>query len=43
MEAAIREVRERVEGGEPMSAAIRTVAANTGLGRRALYEVLHRG
>ena len=43
MEAAIREVRDRVDGGEPMSAAIRTVAGNTGLGRRALYETLHRG
>ena len=38
MEAAIREVKDRVGDGERMSDAVRRVADGLGLGRRTLYE-----
>lgn len=42
MRAAIREVTERQAGGQPMSEAVRRVADNLGIGRRALYEAVLR-
>jgi len=37
-EEALAEVLQRIEDGENLAAAVRTVAAHSGVGRRALYE-----
>ena len=42
IEGAVREVTARIDQGEPMSEAVRRVAAGLGLSRRTLYEAVLR-